>query len=378
MRGPAALQWHQEAGSLLPYWLLFSFFAVGALNSRIHPAGAEAPKGGLLLFGAIVTALLIGLRQWVGADWRTYEFLFDFAAYRDLGAVLEVGDPGYQFVNWAVQRAGGELWVVNLLCAAIFVWGLLRLVRNQPAPWLAFLVAIPYLVIVVAMGYTRQAVAIGILMAGLASLGRGASILRFAVYMAFAALFHKTAVIALPIVIFAGQRNRLLNAIAGIAMFVLLYDLFLADSVENFVENYITAEYSSQGAAIRVAMNIVPALIVLIGGSRLGFTPQEEKIWRYFSYAAVGMVVLLVVLPSSTAVDRMALYIMPLQVVVLSRAFVFFGRWSTGRLVIVAYLFAIQFVWLNFAQHARFWVPYQSVFEENESGRSLRKKEPAA
>lgn len=357
---------------MIAYWLLFSFFAIGALGSRISPPGVDSRNSGLLLIGAVLTTLMIGLRDWVGADWPIYEFLFDYTAYRELGQVLEVGDPGYQFLNWAVQRGGGELWLVNLVCGAIFVWGLLRLVRNQPSPWLAFLVAIPYLVIVVAMGYTRQAVAIGFLMAGLAALGRGASILRFAIYMAFAALFHKTAVIALPIVIFAGQRNRALNALAGIAMFILLYDLFLADSVEDFVENYIEAEYSSQGAAIRVAMNIVPALIVLVGGARLGFNPQEERIWRYFSYAAFGLLVLLMVLPSSTAVDRMALYIMPLQVVVLSRAFILFGNWTTGRNVIVAYLFVIQFVWLNFAQHAPAWVPYQSIFDDNHGGRGQR------
>lgn len=360
---------------MLAYWLLFLFFAAGALWSPINPQASSAHKSWMLTLGAVLTALMIGLRDWVGADWRSYEFLFLYSAYRDLGRVLDVGDPGYQFLNWIVQRSGGELWWVNLICGAIFVWGLLRLARNQPSPWLAFLVAIPYLVIVVAMGYTRQAVAIGILMAGLASLGRGASTLRFAVYILFAALFHKTAVIALPIVIFAGQRNRILNAIAGIAIFVLLYDLFLADSVETFVENYIEAEYSSQGAAIRVGMNIIPALIVLAGGSRLGFNPQEERVWRYFSYAAFGLLVLLMVLPSSTAVDRMALYIMPLQVAVLSRAFLFFGKWSIGRFAIVAYAFAIQFTWLNFAQHARFWVPYQSILDEDQSGRNLRVRE---
>ena len=67
---------------------------------------------------------------------------------------------------------------------------------------------------------------------------------------------------------------------------------------------------------------------------------------------------LLLVLPSSTAVDRLALYIMPLQIAVLSRLPLILGR-RLGVLIVVLYSVAIEFVWLNFATHARFWIPYQ-------------------
>ena len=40
---------------------------------------------------------------------------------------------------------------------------------------------------------------------------------------------------------------------------VVLYYVLLADSVDNLVTNYIEAEYQSEGAAIRLAMNAVPA-----------------------------------------------------------------------------------------------------------------------
>jgi len=41
-------------------------------------------------------------------------------------------------------------------------------------PWLAVVISFSYFVVVVAMGYTRQAVARGIVVAGLASLQGGA------------------------------------------------------------------------------------------------------------------------------------------------------------------------------------------------------------
>ena len=104
--------------------------------------------------------------------------------------------------------------------------------------------------------------------------------------------------------------------LAGIATIVLLYDLLLANSVDQFVTNYIEAEYNSQGAAIRVAMNLVPATIFLAARSRFRYLTLDDRMWRNFSLAAWLFLVLLLVLPSSTAVDRLALYVIPLQLAI--------------------------------------------------------------
>lgn len=342
---------------MLIYWLLLGYFAAGAMLVRPHSGRRPGPV--MLVVGSVLVALAIGLRFKVGADWETYKFLFSYAGYADLGRVLTIGDPGYQLLNWSVQRIGGEVWVVNLFCGAVFTYGLFRFARSQPDPWLTFVVAIPYLVVVVAMAYTRQAVAIGILMAGLASLERGASILRFALYVAAAALFHKTVVVVLPLVIFASQRSRLLNVLAGIAGSVLLYDIFLSPSVEGFVRNYIETEYSSQGAAIRVAMNMVPAIALLLVRRHLHFNPVELRAWTYFSLAALAMAVALFLLPSTTVVDRLSLYLIPLQLAVLPRLAYLFKARNLGRSLVILYSAAILFVWLNYAVHAEYWLPYQ-------------------
>ena len=346
-----------QAGQLLPYWVLFAYFAGGALLSETDRAPRQRVSPFLVL-GIVLIAMLIGLRYQVGADWDTYRLLFSYAGYVDLDRVVRLGDPGYQVLSWGVRNIGADLWLANLICAAIFVWGLARFAQVQPNPWLAMLVAVPYLVIVVAMGYTRQAVAIGILMAGLAAVHRGASTFRFVLYVGAAALFHKTAVVVLPLVVFASERNRLINMLAGIVAIYMFYNSFLADSVDKFVRNYIEAEYSSQGAAIRVVMNLVPAVLFLVLRRRLGFSDQERRMWFFHSVAAFGLLALLLVLPSSTAVDRLALYIMPLQIAVLSRVPLIFGA-RTGTIIVLLYSLAVQFVWLNFATHAEYWIPYQ-------------------
>jgi hypothetical protein len=312
----------------------------------------------LLLFGACATAFVIGFRYKVGGDWDTYQAFFDWRGGGGPNAPA-AEDPGYQFVNWIVQQMNLDIWAVNFVCGAIFTWGLFRFCLAQKDPWLSVLIAVPYMVIVVAMGYTRQAVALGILMAGLAAVERGASTLRFSIYTAAAALFHRTAVMALPIVALSSRRNRAINLLVGIFAGILLYDVFLGSSLDKFVQNYVHRGYSSSGAGIRLAMNFVAAMVLVVANRRLGFTETQWRIWRNFSVISVILLILLFFTPSSTAIDRMSIYVMPLQIAVLSRLPTAVGSPLIGRLLVILYLAAVQFTWLNFAQHAQFWVPYR-------------------
>ncbi len=341
---------------MLVYWLLFGFFALGALFERQHEPGARSPLP--LILATVLIAIVIGFRFQVGGDWYAYQRMFTFAQYASLGEVIDNGDPAYQLLNWLAQRVGGGIWLVNLVCGAIFGWGLLRFARTQSSPWVVMLIAVPYLVIVVAMGFARQGVAIGILMAGIAALLRGASIPRFTVYVLFAALFHKTAIVALLLVLISARRNLFLNVLFVLAAVAVLYDSLLAESVDKLLRNYVDAKYNSQGAIIRVAMSIVPAALFLITRKRFAFRRDEDILWRNCSYAAFILAIVLFVLPSSTAVDRLALYVLPLQLAIVSRIPGYYSKSVAARPLIILYAFAIQFVWLNFAANAVAWVPY--------------------
>lgn len=344
---------------MLIYWLLFAFFAVGAMRERPRPAGAGRPDIPFR-FGCLLMVLMIGLRFKVGADWIPYEEIFADARNEELGSLPVIADPGYYLVNIAVQRIDGQLWLVNLICAAIFVWGLMRFAEAQERPWLAVVVAIPYLVIVVAIGYTRQGVAIGLILAGLASYVRKGSVLRFAAYVALAATFHKTAVVALPLVALANERGRLVGLLIAGSMTYLFYNFFLSASVGRLVTNYIDARYAAEGAGIRVAMSVLPAVLFLLNSRRLGFSERERRIWRNLSFAAFGFLLLLMVVESSAAVDRLALYTIPLQIAVFARPRSVFTSEGLGTFVVLAYAAAVQFTWLTFAHHARYWLPYQT------------------
>lgn len=67
--------------------------------------------------------------------------------------------------------------------------------------------------------------------------------------------------------------------------------------------------------------------------------------------------------PSSTAVDRIALYWIPLQLFVLSRLPNALGRYAGKNLLwvfaVIAYSAAVHFIWLLYADTAFAWLPYQ-------------------
>ncbi|HEX8193643.1 MAG TPA: EpsG family protein [Allosphingosinicella sp.] len=367
---------------MFPYWLLFALFAAGAIQysradrqARVTSAGQLDQEGRRSLMLGVVGALaavMIGFRYQTGGDWEPYLYIFEEMSQLEFATMLAHDDPGYNILNWVVHQLGFTIWAVNLVCAALFAFGLVKFANHQPNPWLAVVVAVPYLIIVVGMGYTRQAVAIGLIMAAIVAWDRG-TLVKFGLYILIATTFHKTAVLALPLIALSATKNRFLTGIVGLVFGFILYRYFLSESVDRMMQVYVEAEYSSQGAAIRVAMNFVPAAIFLGFQKRFQLSENQRRMWRYFSLTAMLTVVMLMVLPSSTAVDRIALYLIPLQLFVFSRlpeAFTQDGKPNQQMMAFVlAYSALIQFVWLNYANHAEYWVPYKfwPITEEAET-----------
>lgn len=339
-----------------PYWLMFCIPAWTVLQPGRLP---ERQVRWMWVVIGTLFAIMMGLRHEVGGDWDHYLSQFLDIQGMSLGDAVGRWDPGYSVLNWLVGRIGGDIYAVNLVCAAVMMWGTVVFCRSQPNPWLALLVAVPYMLIVVGMGYTRQAVALGFALLGLSALGAG-RVRVFVAWVVVGALFHKSAVLLLPIAALAASRNRIMTGLLVGLVTALTYYLLLADSVDALWVDYVEVDYQSQGGAIRVAMNVVPAVLLIVFRRRLVPDHQERKLWLWM--AAFALVCVPLVSLASTAVDRVALYLIPLQLFVFPRLLRLAGS-AGGRtllvLGIVVYYAAVQFVWLNFAATAFAWVPYQ-------------------
>ena len=360
-----------------PYWVLFLIPAYWAI-ARLKPISnddqtARTSRWSFIWKSVFVyLVLMIGLRHEVGGDWIQYLEMLD--AYSDSPAIkMESGfqDPAFVLLYIFSAKTGLGIYLLNFLSATFFCVGVIIFCRAQPRPWLALAVAVPYLITVVAMGYTRQSAAIGIAMLAMTALGNG-SVFRFVLWIALAATFHKSAIILLPLAVLASSKRRILTFIwVGVASFV-LFALMVQEALSFLMGGYIEGEMQSAGAGIRVAMNAVPAILFLIFRKHFYLSVKQRSFWSWMSWSALLLVVLLAVSPSSTVVDRIALYWIPLQLFVLSRLPNALGRKSGKNLLwvlaVLAYSASVHFVWLFYADTAFAWLPYQfypSVWLQN-------------
>lgn len=346
-----------------PYWMMFLIPAVAAVGIRRRPLRRPSGKWNLAWVAtAISITLLVGYRYEVGGDWGQYLRLVDFISGETLLSALGLSDPGYMLVAWLSAWAGWDVYGVNLFCGAVFAVGLVSFCLRLPRPWLALAVSVPYLIIVVAMGYSRQGVALGFVLLGLVAL-QDKSAFKFAVWVIIGATFHKSAALVLPLAALASRRNRYWTTAWIAVAAAIAYEVLLRDSVDSLYENYVEAEYQSEGALVRLLMNALPATILLFGFRRLRLPPEQVSLWRWFAILSWALLIILFTTSASTAVDRVALYMLPLQLVVFAYLPDLMG--SRGRpketvvSVVLLYYGAVLFVWLNFAVHARFWVPYR-------------------
>ena len=346
---------------MLPYLISWGVFASAGLGSARRIASSTVLALGLFL------TLLIGLREQVGGDWFNYFPYLHRSVGLPLAAILLEAEPGYGLLNWIGANIGGSVYFVNTICGLVFSIGLLLFCRAQPRPWLALCLAFPYLVTVVAMGYSRQGVAIGLEMIAMLALQRD-RLLQFLAWIALAATFHRTVLVLLILpasTLSGGLRFSQLIRLALLAGAAYgLYSAVIAPDIDYYVQGYLEAEYESQGALIRVALCLLPALAFLPNRRRFQLPPDIQRIWTLISLMAVAAAIGLYTVASSTAVDRLALYPIPLQLFVGSRIpdtrlfGIPPGLWNQ---LLIAFSFAVLIVWLLFAGHSYAWLPYRNL-----------------
>ena len=346
---------------MLPYLLSWGVFASAGLGTSRRIADSN-----LLALGAFLT-LLIGLRYEVGGDWFSYFGFIDRSFGLPFAEVFLETEPGYGLLNWIGANWGGGVFLVNTICGLLFSIGLLLFCRAQPHPWLALCLAFPYLVTVVAMGYSRQSVAIGLEMLALLELQNN-KLLRFLGLIALAATFHRTVLVmlVLPACTLSGSLRFSqfirLGLLAGVAYG--LYSAVIESDLNYYVQGYLEAEYQSQGALIRVALCGLPAVAFLLNRRRFQLIPDVQRIWALLSLMAVAAAIGLFTVASSTAVDRLALYLIPLQLFVGSRVphTCLFGiPQGIWNLLLILFSLAVLLVWLLFAAHSTYWLPYRNL-----------------
>ncbi|MCI3279816.1 EpsG family protein [Synechococcus sp. PCC 6717] len=347
---------------------MFPYFLVFALTS--FPIIIEVPQW-YKVFLFCVYVLFIGLRFEVGADWTGYLYIFESVKFTPwFGYEAIFSDLGYYWINKIAIALNQDIYFVNFCVAIIFVSCLFNFCNQLKNPYLGLSVAFPYLTTVVAMGYTRQAAAIGFELLAIFALTQNKR-LRFFVYFFLALLFHKTVIFLLLVpllitMIKSIKEKKVINtAYLVIFAFVLLISTtIIIQSNPRFTSSYIEGQMSSSGALIRLTMNLLPAIIFLLEYYRgKNFFKHSPKVYLALSWLVIFSFLLLLT-GSTTAADRLALYLIPIQLYVFGNLpYLFFPKqrqlFFRWLFLVIGYSFVVLWVWLQFADHAFAWLPYR-------------------
>ena len=146
--------------------------------------------------------------------------------------------------------------------------------------------------------------------------------------------------------------------VAGGLYFVLI-DKFIARYIDVYIEN----QMSSSGVYIRLAMIVFPSIYFFFR-KNLELNKNQKILWKSISLYSLSLLPLLIISPSTTIIDRLTLYALPITTFALSHLpELKFARLSKKyiNLSVVLMAFLIQYVWLNFADNSGSWRPYQNI-----------------
>ena len=321
--------------------------------------------------------IVIGTRYEVGGDWDNYLAHLARASSRDfISAAITNTELGYGALNWISAKLGMGIYGVNTFCGAILVFGTAFFCRRQPIPWLAWLIATPYLLVVVGMGYTRQSVALGFLLLGLVAL-ENKKVWRYFLLILAGYFFHKTVLLMAPLGILVWRRNVWFKGgiiVLFSVFFVWAIIVYRAQILSNLAEPgeffrlfskyFVGNQWSSSGALPRVLMNAIPSFLFLslLLFKRWPKSSDNQMLWAAIAIASIAS--LYFVGHISTAIDRINIYFIPIQLYVWSRLPLLWLDIKTQTAMIIGiYLvyFSSFMVWLFMANHAYEWIPYRSA-----------------
>ena len=350
------------------YWVLLAFPAIFALaypvqNSREQFGGAQS----IILSSFMAIYVLIGtFRVQVGADWTNYEYMFLDIGSGDFAFALERIDPAYGGLNWVSAKLGAGIYLVNGVCCLLLAYGTVLVAKRFREPWMAIVIAVPYLLIVVGFGYVRQAAAIGLILIAIDSHVRGLRAWTIA-SLVIATAFHATALLAVPAFAWTLVRRSAFTGVIAALLFALIYYYVLAPRLGQAQVRYSTGGFDSTGTLVRVMMGFVPSTLILLRWRAFETNARARSLWLLFAWANVAALVAFGLVPTSTVVDRAALYFAVIQLAAFGEFRSLLGipdqMTVLARMAMIGVAVAVQGVWLVYATHSVYWVPYRSVLD---------------
>jgi len=313
-------------------------------------------------FGAFCAflAVFVGLRYEIGPDWLGYLNILE--RYRELDwiDVWNQREPLFFLLNKASDALGWDLYGVNAVCAAIFMYGVFRYARTTANAWLALAAVMPFLVFIISMSGVRQAAAIGVLLVAAAD-WRTSIVWKKVALIILAMTFHNSSLFMMIFVVWDNGRYQWARIAIGAAIgFIALQKLGDSGASEMYSKRYVQENLESGGALYHVLLCAIPGALYLAFRKKWAAHGVANDLVARASVLSIALLPMVFV--SSTGTSRMSLYLSFVQMWVFPAFVKAHGRrWPGATLACGAYFMTIFVVYFTLGTHAHLYVPYRSL-----------------
>ncbi|WP_211838112.1 EpsG family protein [Proteus terrae] len=305
----------------------------------------------------------IGLRYEIGGDWNNYSRMYYTISQLSLTESLKFTDPAYGLLNWIAFKFSLGIVFINIICSLIFISGLYLFSKDKYGRWLILLIAYPYLILAVSMGYTRQAAAFGFFLLSIKALNQNNPV-KFIFLILLGTLFHKTLIIFIFLLpLFIKDKKKKINIFLSILFISPVLFLVFYEKIANQLHFYFENELHSDGGLLRLLINIIPSVLFFI------FYKRWKKIYTkdtqlILILSLLSCLLLVFQFFASTISDRIGLYLIILQLIIYPKILYLIKDkviHSIFCLSIIAIYSSMLFVWLNYSPWAQCcWIPYKN------------------
>jgi hypothetical protein len=313
----------------------------------------------------LIFLFIIGFRNEVGADWGNYVRHYEDSSSINFFEAVVYKDVGYSLLNWLVYSFGGGVYVVNTICAAISLACLIYFARRNPYPWLYVSISIYFYIVVIGMSLTRQSVAIGFFMIAIHSIINN-NLLKFTLFIILASLFHKTALLLMPLyflITLRGMSAFKIGFFTYIGIFLLIYVTGIFDGYYY----YIKQDWQSEGAIARGVYFAFPAFFYFLFHKNFGnINSSEKKLLNIISF--ISILSMASSFLSMTILDRFSLYLTPFPAMIYCKLITLVNgtllKFVCALFVITLHII-IMYIWINYSNNSIAWMPYRNFIIEN-------------
>lgn len=311
--------------------------------------------------GITIPAIMAGIRYGVGLDYSVYLEIYNGSVARPLGDIL-IKSGGSEVLFEALANVTGAIFhnpipfftLYSMLTLGFFYAGIAKM--RVRYPWLLYLLFV-LVIFPMSLNIMRQALAISLVFFAISLVLNKQKIKGYFAIL-FAMTSHLSAVIAIPLVLMSSlwlrMRNKLSSA-RGIfikyvffifsfgLVFYLSIPVLLSGGNDKYSDLYGAGGYYSESEASfsRIIIKLLIVAIIIAFASRLRKVVRNFDVVLLFALAEVMLLALAV---TSAPISRIALYLSPFSLVILSSMpAIFTSGWSRRLAVIGVILFGLLY-----------------------------------